>query len=245
MLICEIGLNHMGDIPYANEYIKKIIDSKSNAALFHIREESFYKSESGKKFLLTNDFYKKTSEKLKINGLKFGITLADPTKIDFFEKINTDFYKIFSRDILDKELLTCLKKTKKPIFVSTGMSNFREIKKMIDYIGQSKKNFHLIHTQLDNDAKYVNLKVIPSLNKKFHMPIAYGNHCKNTNVIFLSLAFEPSAIFFYVKGNKFSKHVDNAHAVKLEQLKSFIKNIQELKESIGKSVKLKMQSNIH
>ena len=42
MIICEIGLNHMGDIKYANEYIDKIIKSKAEGVLFHIREKSFY-----------------------------------------------------------------------------------------------------------------------------------------------------------------------------------------------------------
>ncbi len=41
MIICEIGLNHMGNTKYANEYIDKIIKSKADGILFHIRENHF------------------------------------------------------------------------------------------------------------------------------------------------------------------------------------------------------------
>ena len=121
MIICEIGLNHMGDIKYANEYIDKIIKSKAEGVLFHIREKSFY--EINPKLLLPDKFYVQASKKIKKHKIKFGITLADPDKIEFCKKIDVDFYKIFSRDILDKKIIDKIKSTKKKTYVSTGMSN--------------------------------------------------------------------------------------------------------------------------
>ncbi len=242
MIICEIGLNHMGNIKYANEYIDKIIKSKADGILFHIREKSFYTDTP--KLLLPDKFYVDAIKKVKKHNIKFGITLADPNKIDFCEKIGVDFYKIFSRDILDYEIINKIKLTKKNIFVSTGMSNINEIKKFIKIIENNKKRFTLIHTQLDNNIEKVNLKAITLLKEKFKINVGYGNHAENIFIIYLSLVFKPSDLIFYVKGNKFKKHIDDKHAIKLDHLEDFIKNIKELPKGLGKKKKIKMKSKI-
>ena len=111
MIICEVGLNHMGDEKYAKNYVKGIINAKADGVLFHIREKSFY--EKFPELELSEKFYYSISKILKKNKIKFGITLADPEKIEFCEKIGVDFYKIFSRDILEKELVNKIISTKK------------------------------------------------------------------------------------------------------------------------------------
>jgi sialic acid synthase SpsE len=242
MIICEIGLNHMGNIKYANEYIDKIIKSKADGILFHIREKSFY--DTNPKLLLPDRFYVDAIKKVKKHKIKFGITLADPNKIEFCKKIGVDFYKIFSRDILEQKILSKIKLTKKITFVSTGMSNLNEIKKFVNIIKSEIKHFTLIHTQLDNDIKKVNLKAILLLKEKFKMNVGYGNHASNILTIYASIAYEPSDILFYVKGSKYKKHIDDPHAVELNNLKKFIENIKDLEKSIGDKTKVKMNANI-
>jgi len=242
MIICEIGLNHMGNIKYANEYIDKIIKSKADGILFHIREKSFY--EKYPELELSNQVYKTISKMIKKNKMKFGITLADPEKIKFCEKLDVDFYKIFSKDILYEKLVKKIILTKKKIFVSTGMSNISEIKKFVNLTKNNKKQITLIHTQLDNSIEKVNLKAILLLKEKFKMNVGYGNHASNIFTIYISIAYEPTDFLFYVKGTKVRKHIDEPHAVQLKDLKKFIDDLNELKKSIGKKTKIKMNANI-
>lgn len=232
MIICEIGLNHMGSIKYANEYIDKIIKSKADGILFHIREKSFY--DTNPKLLLPDKFYVEAIKKVKKYNIKFGVTLADPDKVEFCEKLGVDFYKIFSRDILEEELIKKIVSTKKKIFVSTGLSNINEIKKFERIIEKKKKQITLVHTYLDKNISKVNLKAIPFLKDQFKMNVAYGNHAENSLVIYLSLAFQPSDILFYVKGMKYKHHIDDPHAIKLNELQDFVKNIKILPNALGR-----------
>ena len=232
MIICEIGLNHMGNIRYANEYIDKVIKSKADGILFHIREKSFY--DTHPKLLLPDKFYVKAIKKVKKYNVKFGVTLADPDKVEFCEKLGVDFYKIFSRDILEEELIKKIVSTKKKIFVSTGLSNINEIKKFERIIEKKKKQITLVHTYLDKNISKVNLKAIPFLKDQFKMNVAYGNHAENSLVIYLSLAFQPSDILFYVKGMKYKHHIDDPHAIKLNELQDFVKNIKILPNALGR-----------
>lgn len=240
MIICEIGLNHLGSTEYVNQYIKKIINSKVDGIIFHLREKTFYQQNPGSKFLLSDDFYYKISKKLK-NKTKFGMAIVDPDSVDFCEKIGVDFYKIFGDDIGNTKLINKIKETQKKTFVSTGTAGMPEIKKFVKNVGNKKQNFTLVHTQLNYDSSLVNLKAIDSL-KQFGLSVAYGNHASNIKVIYLALAFEPSDILFYVKGDKVKKHVDEIHAVKLNQLPSFVNDLRLLPKSLGSGKKQKMKN---
>ncbi len=243
MIICEIGLNHMGDINYAEDYVKKIIKAKADGVIFHIREKEFYDKQKNCVFKLNEEFYFKISKKLKKEKIKLGIAIADPEKISLCEEFKSDFYKIFSRDLLDKKIIDVVRNTKKPIFASTGMSNIKEINKFVNYINKNKK-FTLIHTQLNHNIENVNLRAIPFLKEKFGMNVGFGNHSDNHNVLYLSLAYKPDDILFYVKGSKMKKHVDEPHAIELEKLEEIIKNLKILPKSLGKKEKIKMKNSI-
>ena len=104
------------------------------------------------------------------------------------------------------------------------------------------KNVRLIHTTISPDIKNVNLNAIRKLSEKFHIPVAFGNHCENPLVIFTAIAYKPSDIFFYVKGSKFKQHQDDLHAIKLEDLKWYVKNVKELELSLGKETKIKLSA---
>ena len=105
MIICEIGLNHLGSEVYANEYVEALLHSKVDGLTFQVREKSFYEKRSQDNLLLSEDFYKTISKKINDSGKKFGVAIADINMIKFFCDIRTDFYKVISNDILNFELI--------------------------------------------------------------------------------------------------------------------------------------------
>ena len=243
MIICEIGLNHLGKGDYANEYIDEIIKSKADALTFQVREKAYY--EKDKFYLrLKDDYYKEAFEKTKNSNKKFGVAIADEEAIDFFESLETDFYKVLSKDIVNFALIDKLLDVNKPIFISSGMSDFGEISKLVEHVEGAKERVSLIHTQLSHDIKDVNLRAISLLHEKFDLPIAFGNHSQNHNVLFLSLAFQPSDLFIYVKGARTTNHPDEEHAISLKDIGEVIGNLIELPQSLGTGTKLEMNNLI-
>ena len=246
MIICEIGLNHLGLEDYANQYIDGVLKSKADAITFAVPKDSFYLNERFRNFKLEKEFFIKASEKIKNGNMDFGVSIDDEGDIYFLETLGVSFYKVLSKDITNIDLIdNLINNTNKRIFVSTGMSDLSEIELFCHHIEYVKDRFTLVHTQLTHDIKSVNLKAIDVLRNRFNLPVAFGIHCANHNVLYLSLAFQPSDIFIYMKGGRAHIHPDEEHAIPLEDIQNVVNNLLELPQSIGEGIKLKMDDWVY
>lgn len=245
MIICEIGQNHCGDTKYADQYIEALLKVPPDAITFQLREKKYYQEGIGAGFALPDNYYKKTAAQLRKNDVKFGMAICDPDRVEFCERIGVDFYKTLGKDIKNLDLIIKLLKTGKKIFVSTGMSDMKEISAFLAKVKKFKSQITLIHTQMTHSLDEVNLKAISALKRKFNLPVAFGIHAPNIRVLYVVLGFEPSDIFFYVKGGKKgANHRDNEHAVSLVDYPEVMINLRELARTIGKEEKLKMSNKI-
>lgn len=244
MIICEIGVNHLGNGDYADEYLSALIAARPDAVTFQVREPERYQGE-GAELLLPATYYQKAARRIKQAGLLFGMALADENGLEFFESIGTDFYKILSKDIFNESLKQKIFATNKPAWVSSGLSDMTEIKNFSDRLTLGQKNrVRLIHTQLTYEPEDVQLKAIPAMKKLTGLPVAFGCHAKNHNALYASLALSPSDIFFYVRGGRDTRHPDHDHAVPLSAATEVVKNLRELALMLGTGEKKKMANTI-
>lgn len=245
MIIAEIGMNHMGDGAYADEYVKALKYARPDGLTFQVRESEYYAKQGvGKSTMLSDDYYRSAAAQVKQWEIRFGITTSDPGKIGFFEEIETDFYKVLSKDIGNKELVDGLLETEKPVYVSTGMSGEVDIAAFLLGLGPVPSNLSLIHTQLSYDDADTNLRAIGRLHELFGVPVAFGLHSTDVHALYASLGFAPSALFFYVKGSRSIKHKDEAHAIPLAQCEAVIAQVRRLEKMMGDGVKKKMENRI-
>ena len=139
MIICEVGLNHLGDEQYADQYIDAVLKSRADAVTFQVLKDSFYENERFKKFQLGEEFLMRASQRIKSGHKHFGAALDDEGAIDFLESQDVAFYKVLSKDIHNFDLIDRLiENTKRKIFVSTGMSDMGEIDLLFERIKSVK-----------------------------------------------------------------------------------------------------------
>lgn len=246
LIICEIGMNHMGDEAYADAYVEVLGTARPDGLTFQVREKEWYeKGEVETSMRLPDDYYRAAAKRAKKGGMRFGMGLCDPEKVSFFDGIGTDFYKILSKDINNKELVSAVLATGKPAYISTGMSSEEELASFLTGLGASvPSNLSLIHTQLSYEDADTNLRAIGRLQKHFGVPVAFGSHSTDINALYASLGFSPSVIFFYVKGEQRIKHRDEAHAVSLTQCPTVIAEIRRLETMLGDGIKKKSDNRI-
>lgn len=236
-LVAEIGLNHIGEEPRATELLTSVLNAGIDCVTFQIREPKFYESEETTHRPLSMQFYAEAAKRAHEAGCKFGIAIADHTLVDTFEEIGTDFWKTLSWDFCNHQLRDSLFKTNRPVFLSTGLSDMSTV------VEGSKglSNAVLIHTQLSQDPADVNLKAIPTIANATGLPVAFGLHCEDADVLKMALAFEPHSVFFYVKQSGVQGLFDDQHALDIRHLQDSVRHFRTLHSALGSGKKESMQ----
>lgn len=241
MIISEVGLNHMGDIKLLNKYIEEIHETNVDVVTVQVLREEFYDNPDYTKYKIDDKNLIGFLSEVKRLGKKVGVAIDDINKINKYDAIGMDIYKVLSKDLLNTDLINELLQTNaESIYLSTGINTYNEIDKVIEKLSPLDKRIKLVHTQLSHDITEVNLKAIGVMKKRYSLPVAFGHHCVNPEVIYLSIGFEPESIFFYIKGQEDLKYPDNEHAINVRDVGLFSENITLLKQSIGTGIKEKM-----
>lgn len=236
-LIAEIGNNHLGDVQRAREMLAETLASGVDAVTFQVREPSFYQSAEVSHLRLPLEFFDEAAAAAHRAGRRFGVAICDKSLVRSLDALGVDFWKTLSWDFRNEELRAVLKSTGKPVFYSTGVSGIEEIMEA----SRGLQNAVLIHTQLSHHLHDVNLKAIRSMQRDTALPVAFGLHCNNHEVLKLALAFEPHSIFFYVKLSGIPAY-DDAHAIPLNELPETISELKELMVAVGTGIKSGMET---
>ena len=190
IIIAEIGNNHEGSIKLARKMIKMAKLSGADAVKFQtinpsklIEEGDKKRIKQLKKFELSNlqfSSLKKYCDKLDI------IFLSTPFDLEAVDVLNplVPAFKISSGDNDYYELINKVLSKRKPIIVSTGLKNQKEIYKLQSYLkknnkfkGRFRDNIAFLHcvskypTSLE-EAYLENLNFL----KKFDVTLGYSDH---------------------------------------------------------------------
>jgi N-acetylneuraminate synthase len=193
-LIAEIGINHNGDIEIAKKLIDESVKAGFDAVKFQKRtvEIVFTKEEllrpresvfgdtngdlkNGLEFGLAE--YKEIAKHCKNLGIDWFASPWDVESLHFLEDFGVVAHKVASACQTDKSLLEAMRKTGKPIFLSTGMSTINQVKNAISILDE--KNTILMHAVSVYPARQeqLNLSWIDDLKSNFpSIPVGYSGH---------------------------------------------------------------------
>ena len=168
-------------------------------------------------------------------------SLGWPSTIMFVQPI---LEKLLRKSLLSKgniKFLNDLRSTKKPIFVSTGMSSLEEIVN----VSSSVDCLEFIHTQLDDKISGVNLKAISTIAQATQRPCGFGLHCELLEVLYSSISFTPSNIFFYVKDETGLENPDDYWAISISKVDEVTRNLKKLSTAVGDGKKEAKENVLH
>lgn len=261
-IVAEIGNNHEGSVINALKLIKSAKESGADAVKFQIFNPLKYSSPKDKdrikqlnKFVLKKKEIirlKKECDKLKII---FFATPFDTDSAKFLNRIQ-NFFKISSGDNNFSELLETVRSFKKPVIISTGLLDFSEIKKVVNYFREfnyykKKENICIMHCVSAYPASNIriNLNSIPFLKKKFpKVTVGYSDHTLGYKVSCLSYALGAEIIEkHFTLSNNFSNFRDHKISLDPKAFKKFTKEIKNLKNIFGnysKELNLEEEKNL-
>ena len=195
-IIAEIGINHNGKFNNIVNLINLAKKAGADAVKFQLFNPQTLSNPENKKrykILKKNEtlfqfwnkvkikkkWLRKISYQCKKKKIEFGFSVFDKESLNLLKKIDFNFIKIASSDINDFVLLEEIKKYNKPIIVSTGMANIREIKRIYNFFD---KKIYLLHcvSLYPTELKDINLNRIKKLSKIFNFKIGFSDHTIGT-----------------------------------------------------------------
>lgn len=260
-IIAEIGINHNGSVDLAKKMIDEAVMAGCDAVKFQKRTVTkVYTAEELDVY--RPNYYGSTNRDLK-NGLEFSYedyceideyckskkimwfaSCWDKDSVDFIEQFDVPCHKIASALLTDDELLLHIKKTGKPILLSTGMSSMAEIRHAVELLGEDNLViFHCTSTYPTNHNE-INLKVIEQFKEEFSCPIGYSGHERGLLPSILSVQVGASAVERHITVDRTLWGSDQAASLEPEGLRRMVRDIREVKSIMGNGVKCVYESEV-
>jgi len=185
---------------------------------------------------------RKIANYCKKRNILFLSTPYDQTSVDFLESINISAYKIASSDLSNHMLLEYICKKRKPIILSTGLSNFDDVVNTVNFLKKLKilKKLILLHTTSDYPTKPldVNLRVIPKLSESFNVLTGFSDHTRDDIASLGAVALGACIIEKHFTLDRTLPGPDQSSSIEPDELTSFIKKIRILEKSLGSETKI-------
>jgi N-acetylneuraminate synthase len=250
-IVGEIGINHNGDVGVAKQLIDLAKWAGVDAVKFQKRtpelavpaDQKDKMRETPWGYISYLDYrykvefdekqYREIETHAKQKGIDWFVSVWDEGSVDFMEKFDTPTYKVPSASLTDKGLLTHLKKTGKPIVLSTGMSTMEQIK---DSVGiMDTKNLMLTHTTSTYpcEPEELNLKMIHTLRETFPCPVGYSGHEVGLVISAVAVAMGASLVERHITLDRAMWGSDQAASVEPGGLQRLVKYIRVTEQALG------------
>lgn len=255
--IAEIGINHNGNVQNALKLIESAKLAGCHAVKFQKRSPEICTPKSqwdilretpwGKikyiEYKKKIEFGKKEYELIdkfckKINIL-WTASCWDKESVKFIEKFKVKFHKVPSACITDISLLKAIKKTNKPVIISTGMSTEKQIKKAVKTLSQ--KNLSILHcnSSYPSNTSKLNLRYITKLRTMFkNSVIGYSGHEMNLSSSVAAVVLGAKIIERHITLDKSMWGTDQQSSIEPLGYARLIKDVRAVEESLGKTIKI-------
>ena len=245
-IIAEGGINHDGKLRIAKKLISKAKDSGADAIKFQTFKADNLVSINSKYFkifqkleLKYNDFAE-LSDFAKTEGIIFLSTPFSDEAVDFLHKLKIPAFKIASGDLTNLPLIRFVASKHKPIILSTGMGNIKEIQEAIKTIKSTKNNnIILLHSSSSypTPPNEANLNAIKTLKNKFNFPIGYSDNGSNHLVPLIAISLGAKLIEKHFTLDRKMKGGDHSLSADPTQLKILINEIRNIETMLGDGIK--------
>ena len=255
-VIAEIEINHNGDLEIAKQIIDAAVHAGVDTVKFQKRTPDVSTPDTQKKQMretpwgyisyldyrykveFTAEQYREIDVFCKERNIPWMVSVWDEPAVDFMENFDTPAYKVPSASLTDHKLLKHVRKTGKPMIISTGMSTMEQIRKAVKLIGE--ENLVVMHctSTYPCEPEELNLKMIETLRKEFpNNPIGYSGHEVGLVPSAIAVALGACAVERHITLDRAMWGSDQAASVEPGGFERLVKYIRVAEASVGDGVK--------
>jgi len=268
--IAEAGVNHNGSLKIALKMVdiakkagadaikfqtfktNNLILSNAPKSKYHIETTGNDKRQTWFDLLKTQELsyqmHKKIIKHCKKRKIIFLSTPYDEESVDMLEKLNVKAYKVASTDNTNIPLLNYIAKKRKPMFISTAMTNIREVQDAVKCVKKYiPTKFVLMQCTGNYPSKNLdsNLKVMLTYKKKFGCLYGYSDHTLDFINPGAATALGASVYEKHFTLDKKLYGPDHRMSLLPSELKKTIEIIKKTKIALGNEEKEVLDSEKH
>lgn len=246
-IIAEAGSNFDGKLSQCKDLIEVAAESGADAVKFQLfRADVLYPDVTQpvhsrvKACELPREWVGELNRYAINCGLDFLATPFDCEAIDLLESIDIRAYKWGSSETTNHLLLLKAARTKKPIFLSTGMCSMADVAEAIEILDENGcPSVNVLHcvAVYPTDPADANLLAIKTLKEAYHKPIGFSDHSLGITLPIAAVALGAKIIEKHFTLDRQLEGPDHSYALEPKELKAMISSIRDVELSLGSGQK--------
>jgi N-acetylneuraminate synthase len=254
-IIAEVGINHNGDPDIAKQLIDAAAEASCDAVKFQKRTPELCVPEEQRDKMRHTPWgyisYMEYREKVEFNkdqfseivdycnekGIDWTASAWDEPSVDFLEQFDPSFHKAPSASLTDTALLKKMREQKKPIILSTGMSDIDQIKAAVDLIGTDDLILAHCTSTYPCPPEELNLRMIQTLRNMYPCPIGYSGHEVGLPTTVAAVTLGACVIERHITLDRAMWGSDQAASIEPGGLRLLVKYIRVVEQALGDGVK--------
>ena len=260
-IVAEIGINHNGDLSICKKLIDIAKEAGCDAVKFQKRdidlvytkefldsprESQWGTTQRDQKKGLEFDIeqYKEIDSYCKEKKIEWYASAWDLNSQEFLKQFKCNYNKVASAMIVYEDLLKKIAEEGKHTFISTGMSEYKDIQKAVDIFRSANCSFELMHTvstypMKDEDA---NLNIINTLRDKFNCDVGYSGHEVGLAISYAAATLNITSLERHITLSRAMYGSDQAASLEPAGLKQLVGGVRKIEKALGDGQKKIIES---
>jgi N-acetylneuraminate synthase len=244
-IIAEIGSVHDGSFGNACKLIEAAATCGVDAVKFqtHIANAetlknapspSYFKGEPRYDYFQRTAFDKSQYLDLiaysKEKGVSFISSPFSLESVDFLQEVDVDIYKVPSGEVSNIPLLEHLNQTGKPIILSSGMSDWKELDSAVEVLGQGSGSVSVMQCSsvYPCPPEKVGLNVIVEMLKRYKLPVGFSDHTTGCAAAFAAIAKGASFVEKHFTFSRLMYGSDAANGMEPQEFQSYCDGVRDI-----------------
>lgn len=250
-IIAEIAQAHDGSLGIAHSYIDALAACGVDAVKFqtHIAEaesspfETFrvkfsYEDETRfdywKRMEFTLEQWKGLKKHCDEVGVEFISSPFSCAAVDLLEEVGVQRYKIGSGEMTNYLMLAKIARIGKPIILSSGMSDYKELDECIEFLKTFGNELSLLQctTAYPTKPEQWGLKEIPKLKERYGISIGYSDHSSDITACIAATAIGAEMLEFHAVFDKNMFGPDSKASLNIREVSQLVQSVRKLNQSL-------------
>ena len=259
-IIAEAGVNHNGSYALAC----RLADAAKAAGADCVKYQTFRAKKLVSQYATKAEYQKETTgaeesqlsmiRKLELSydefvslkaycgkiGIDFLSTPFDMESIAFLDELGVPFWKVPSGEVTDLPYLLAIAKTKRPVVMSTGMCELKEVRAAAEALtanGTPKLTLLHCNTEYPTPFEDVNLRAMETLRREFGVEVGYSDHTKGIEVPIAAAALGAAVIEKHFTLNRTMEGPDHKASLEPQALSAMVESIRHIEQALGSGMK--------